>query len=62
MGLFVLEHIDSATGRAVILSTTPFDKHLERGVLIGGMSAPGDLDFVDVVYDPTTHRYLVEYH
>lgn len=62
VGLFVLEHIDSEAGRARILSTTPFDKHLERGVLIGGMSAPGDLDFVDVVYDPTTHRYLVEYH
>ena len=48
VGSFDLEQIDEAQGQAIIHSTDPFNKDLERGVIIGGLSAPGDLDFIDV--------------
>ncbi len=48
IGEFVLESLDEAAGAARIRSTTPFPKTMERGILIGGMRAPGDLTYVDV--------------
>jgi len=48
VGSFELVEIDEDKGKALIHSTTPFNKDLERGVIIGGMSAPGDLDYIDV--------------
>lgn len=48
IGEFTLEALDEAAGTARVRSTTPFPKTLERGVLIGGMRAPGDLTYVDV--------------
>ncbi|MBK9367951.1 MAG: hypothetical protein IPN01_16810 [Deltaproteobacteria bacterium] len=62
VGSFVLEDVNSERGYARILSTTPFDRDMERGVLIGGMSAPGDLDFVDVTYDRASNCHIVEFH
>ena len=48
IGEFVLESLDETAGAARIRSTTPFPKTMERGILIGGMRAPGDLTYVDV--------------
>ncbi len=48
LGTFALLKIDLSARTATIHSTTPFNKDLERGVIIGGMSAPGDLDLVQV--------------
>lgn len=48
VGAFTLREIDEDNGTALIHSTDPFNKDLERGVIIGGMSAPGDLDYIDV--------------
>ena len=43
VGCFNLVELDEQNGRAFIHNTIPFDKDLESGVIIGGMSAPGDL-------------------
>ena len=61
VGSFNLEALDENSGRAVINSTTPFNKDLERGVIIGGMSAPGDLDFIDVKNDEDPQIFQIEF-
>lgn len=61
VGSFNLVEVDSHRGSALIHSTTPFNKDLERGVIIGGMEAPGDLDYVDVDYDGNGH-FRIEFH
>jgi len=62
IGEFALQTCDEKGGTAVVRSTTPFPKPLERGVLLGGMRAPGDLAFVDVenVKDPST--FEIRFH
>lgn len=62
IGAFALLENDRARGHAQVRSTTPFNREMERGVLIGGMKAPGDLDFVDVVYRPDAQIFDIEYH
>ena len=61
VGSFKLVEIDENKGKALIHSTTPFNKHLERGVIIGGMSAPGDLDYIDVNNDEDEHYFRIEF-
>ena len=62
VGSFNLETIDEDKGRAVIISTTPFNKDFERGVIIGGMSAPGDLDYIDADNSEDEHVYNIEFY
>lgn len=62
VGSFDLEEINEDAGTAVIHSTDPFNKDLERGVIIGGMSAPGDLDYIDVDNSDDEHYFHVEFH
>ena len=62
VGSFSLEEVDLVNGRATIHSTTPFNKDLERGVIIGGLSAPGDLDFVDVQNSDDEHFFQIEFY
>jgi len=61
VGSFELVEIDEDKGKALIHSTTPFNKDLERGVIIGGMSAPGDLDYIDVNNDEDEHYFMIEF-
>lgn len=61
VGSFNLVEIDEEKGTALIHSTTPFNKSLERGVIIGGMSAPGDLDYIDVNNDEDEHYFKIEF-
>ncbi len=61
VGSFKLLQLDEARRIAIIHSTTPFNKDLERGVIIGGMSAPGDLDYVDVINHPDAHYFRIEF-
>jgi hypothetical protein len=61
VGSFNLEFLDEASGQARINSTTPFNKDLERGVIIGGMTAPGDLDFIDVKNDESPQIFQIEF-
>lgn len=62
VGSFDLQEFDAAAGRAVIHSTTPFHRKIECGVLIGGLLAPGDLDYVDVHNDGDPNLLVVEFH
>ena len=62
VGDFHLESIDEKKGKAVVYSTTPFNRKMECGVLIGGMLAPGDLDYVDVINDNNPDYLEVEFH
>jgi hypothetical protein len=61
VGSFNLEHLDEEGGKAIIHSTTPFNKDQERGVIIGGMSAPGDLDYIDVKNKENPQIFDIEF-
>ena len=61
VGSFNLEFLDEDGGKARIHSTTPFNKDLERGVIIGGMSAPGDLDYIDVKNKENPQIFEIEF-
>lgn len=62
VGSFNLRELNAAAGRAVIHSTTPFHRKIESGVLIGGLLAPGDLDYVNVHNDGDPDLLVVEFH
>jgi len=62
VGNFELVKIDANKGEALIHSTTPFNKNLERGIIIGGMSAPGDLDYIDVNNDEDEQYFKIEFY
>ncbi len=62
VGSFKLVKLEEKQGKALIHSTTPFNKNIERGVIIGGMSAPGDLDYIDVNNDEDEHYFNIEFH
>jgi hypothetical protein len=62
VGSFDLVELDEKTGKALIHSTDPFNKDMERGVIIGGMSAPGDLYYIDVSNDEDPHYFNIEFY
>lgn len=62
VGSFDLVAFDERHGHAVVHSTTPFNRKMETGVLIGGVSAPGDLDYVDVVTGDSPDLLVIEFH
>ena len=61
VGSFKLKEIDESNGRALIFSTTPWNKDMERGIIIGGMTAPGDLDYIDVDNSEEEHHFKIEF-
>jgi hypothetical protein len=62
IGAFTLEALDEAGGRARVRSTTPFDRSMERGVLIGGMQVAGDLAYVAVDNAADPDLFEIELH
>jgi hypothetical protein len=62
VGSFTLREFDARSGRAVVRSTTPFNRKIECGVLIGGLLAPGDIDYVDVRNDGDPDLLIAEFH
>ncbi len=58
VGEFSLESLDEPGGRAVVRSSTSFDRTIERGVLLGGIQLAGDVEYVDVdnSEDPSVFR------
>jgi len=62
VGNFDLVEIDEKNGKALIHSTDPFNRDLEKGVIIGGMSAPGDLDYINVTIDEDRHYFRIEFY
>lgn len=59
LGAFALETHDPEAGRAAVISTTPFSKDMEEGILYGGLLTPGDLSWVKILRDG--YRFFVEY-
>lgn len=59
VGRFVLESIDAQSGTAVVHSTTPFERAMERGVLLGGLQLAGDAIYVDVDNSRDADRFVV---
>ncbi len=62
VGAFELTQFEPANGKALIQSTTPFNRKMECGVLIGGLSAPGDLDYVEVTNYNNPDYLEIEFH
>jgi hypothetical protein len=62
IGAFSLEEIDEAAGRARVRSTSPFDRTMEKGILLGGMSLTQDLIYVDVDNSVDPSLFLIEFH
>jgi hypothetical protein len=62
VGSFDLVDLNEKKGSALIHSTSPFNKDQERGVIIGGMSSVGDLDYIDVDNSEDPQRFVIEYH
>lgn len=48
IGGFTLKSLDRTAGSAVVHSTTPLDRDIERGVLLGGMRLTGELKYVKI--------------
>jgi hypothetical protein len=61
-GAFLLEALDEGGGRAVVCSTTPFDRTMERGVLIGGLGLTADIRFVSVDNAADPSIFAIEIH
>ncbi|MBN1699354.1 MAG: hypothetical protein JW881_17675 [Spirochaetales bacterium] len=62
VGSFSLKSVDEKEGKAVVQTTTPFHRKMECGVLIGGMKAPGDIDYIDVVNEGDSDTLEIEFH
>jgi hypothetical protein len=63
VGAFTLVELDVARGLARVHSSTPLNRAMEKGVLIGGMTAPGGVDYIDVTNPPGDgDTFIVEWH
>lgn len=62
IGTFELVELDEQAGTAVLRSTTPFSKDLERGVILAGISVPQPLAYANVDNSADVHTYLIEFH
>jgi len=61
IGDFSLLSLDEEKGNAVVRSTTHFNRDMERGVLIGGLSAPKDLIYINVDNSEDEDIYLIRF-
>lgn len=59
VGRFSLESIDPESGMAIVYSTTPFERAMERGILLGGLQLAGDAIYVDIDNSKDENRFLV---
>jgi hypothetical protein len=62
VGSFDLIELDENDGKALIHSTDPFNKDMERGVIIGGMTAPDDLFYIDVNNEEDEQHFNIEFY
>ncbi len=56
IGEFYLDFLDEEKGIAVIKSSTPSPMSLEKGIIYGGMKAPGDLSKIDIIVEDDSFR------
>jgi diguanylate cyclase (GGDEF)-like protein len=61
VGRFELAELDLAQGRALIVSSTPFNRDFERGLIIAGMLAPGDIAYAKVDNSRDPNRFEIEF-
>ncbi|MBN2528195.1 MAG: hypothetical protein JXR76_17515 [Deltaproteobacteria bacterium] len=61
IGEFKLTKLDETKGVAEIESSTPFNRNMERGVIYGGMKAPGDLSFLTVTNNEDENRFIIKF-
>lgn len=61
VGSFSLVFVDEARGEAEVCSSSPFDRSMERGILLGGMQLAGDLVFVDITNDHDPSRFQIRF-
>jgi hypothetical protein len=62
IGTFALVELDEQAGKAVLRSTTPFSKDLERGILLAGITITAPLAYADVDNSANAHTFLIEFH
>jgi hypothetical protein len=62
VGAFSLTALDEERGTARVSSTTPFDRTMERGVLLGGLRLAGDLVYVDVENHTDPSVFEIRFH
>jgi hypothetical protein len=62
IGSFKLLHLDETKGRATVVSSTPLNRHIEKGVLQGGISLFKEITFVQVDFDATKSQFSIEFH
>ena len=56
------ETAEELRDRSMALYTEAATYALERGVIIGGMTAPGDLDYIDVDNDEDRNFFRIEFY
>ena len=61
IGDFRLDSLDESQCQSLVVSTTPFSKDLERGVLQGGLNLIGDLRLVNVDNSARANEYHISY-
>ncbi len=62
IGEFTLVDLNEQEGTAVVRSTTPFNKDMERGVLIGGLGLTQDFIYIGVDNSQDVNTFLIEFH
>lgn len=61
LGDFRLVALDEEMGTATVVSTTPFPRNMEFGILAGGMRLVGDLPYVRVDLDEGENRFRIQF-
>ncbi len=62
IGTFDLVDLNTKKKTAIIHSTTPFNRDMEKGVLLGGMKAPDDLVYIDINNDDDNDIFKIKYY
>jgi hypothetical protein len=61
IGSFMLIDLHATEGKAVLHSTTPFSKDLERGILLRGLQLTRSFDYIDVDNSQDERIYHIEF-
>ncbi len=61
IGDFSLLSLDEKKGTAIVQSTTPFSKDMERGVLMGGLGTTKDLLYINVDNSENENIFLIQF-
>ena len=61
-GKFILKSLNEEEGVAVIESTTPYDKDIERGIILGGLKLVTDFPYLSVDNSKNPQIFEIEFH